>query len=450
MAPRPQDMSMNQELREDSVRSGMSESEYLAAAAAAKPKDESLYESLLRYQEEQDPGDSMSSIPKLSYDEDDDRKLPAKPTPIRHRSRTDTHINAMRKNQDDESLTWEQHDSFAEPSLYPKLSASTSRDKRFEPSPSPGKWRPEQRHPGSLLSESLTSAGAASNTNSAPRRQSSFYKSALEASKKERHSPLFAIDLVEDEKLARELARELDEKLAAQKEAKKIEAEDAKLARELHETLAQEAARDCVAGDADPGQLEILRAIREDRERKELEKALQGSGSTGLDFYTAPDPPGTTFPPPEVDYLLSQQLALQEWQGDPRAPIARSRSPVPPVRQHQSHVQPIHRRSQSTGNPHGPHRISFEHYTPHSSDEAEHHPNAEEDRLLQQGNMETREAIAEGRAHVVQCMGCLGRLHAPMSYALVFCPKCHHVSPGQTYVPRDDRGSTRRGRSRHA
>lgn len=57
--------------------------------------------------------------------------------------------------------------------------------------------------------------------------------------------------------------------------------------------------------------------------------------------------------------------------------------------------------------------------------------------LLQRGHMETRVAIDEGRSHVVLCQGCNSRLHAPMSYALVFCPSCHTVSPGQTAVRRE-------------
>jgi hypothetical protein len=388
----------------------------------------------------------------------------------------------MRTNQGDESAAWKQDDSFAEPSLYPKFTAPThhhptSREEPLESTTS-HKLRHEQAHPDSALSEHFLPAAfttASSRAHPAPHKQSSFYKSALEASKTERHSSLFANELIEDEKLARELARDLDEKLAAQEQAKRIEAEDAKLARELDKKLAQELARklemedgalpNYVAADADPGQLKIMQAILEDRERKELEKALQHSGGTGLglgsnsDLYTAPDAPGTTAPA-RVDYLLSQQLALQEWQKAPRdptprnrSPNPRNRSPMPPVPRHTSHLPPIRRHhstgpNHSTGDRHGPHRVSFEHYTPHSSDEAELHDNPEEDRLLQQGNMETREAIADGRAHVVQCLGCLGRLHAPMSYALVYCPKCHTVSPAQTFVARDDRASIRRGRSR--
>lgn len=54
--------------------------------------------------------------------------------------------------------------------------------------------------------------------------------------------------------------------------------------------------------------------------------------------------------------------------------------------------------------------------------------------LLVRGRMETRVAIDQGMSHVVLCQGCNKRLHAPMSYALVFCPSCHTVSPGETAV----------------
>jgi hypothetical protein len=52
--------------------------------------------------------------------------------------------------------------------------------------------------------------------------------------------------------------------------------------------------------------------------------------------------------------------------------------------------------------------------------------------LFQRGHVETRNAMDQGMSHVVQCRGCRSRLHAPMSYSLVFCPNCHTVSPGQT------------------
>jgi len=50
-------------------------------------------------------------------------------------------------------------------------------------------------------------------------------------------------------------------------------------------------------------------------------------------------------------------------------------------------------------------------------------------RLETRGALETRQAISNGSSHVVKCKGCNGRLQAPLSYSLVFCPKCQTVSP---------------------
>jgi len=51
---------------------------------------------------------------------------------------------------------------------------------------------------------------------------------------------------------------------------------------------------------------------------------------------------------------------------------------------------------------------------------------------LERGQMETRAAIDQGMSHVIQCLGCRKRLYAPLNNALVFCPNCRTVSPGQT------------------
>jgi Ubiquitin interaction motif len=49
--------------------------------------------------------------------------------------------------------------------------------------------------------------------------------------------------------------------------------------------------------------------------------------------------------------------------------------------------------------------------------------------LLVQGTIETQQAISSGRAHTVKCRKCGARLQAPLSYALVYCPKCETISP---------------------
>ena len=52
--------------------------------------------------------------------------------------------------------------------------------------------------------------------------------------------------------------------------------------------------------------------------------------------------------------------------------------------------------------------------------------------LLQRGRQETARAVETNESHVVECQGCGGRLHAPVSYALVYCTGCGVVSPGQS------------------
>ena len=51
------------------------------------------------------------------------------------------------------------------------------------------------------------------------------------------------------------------------------------------------------------------------------------------------------------------------------------------------------------------------------------------EQLIQRGTSETQKAISSGKAQVVICRGCHGRLQAPKSYSLVFCPKCQTISP---------------------
>lgn len=51
--------------------------------------------------------------------------------------------------------------------------------------------------------------------------------------------------------------------------------------------------------------------------------------------------------------------------------------------------------------------------------------------LLMRGNKETWEAIANGEAHVVKCLGCKGRMQVARSAALVFCPICRTISPAR-------------------
>jgi hypothetical protein len=62
--------------------------------------------------------------------------------------------------------------------------------------------------------------------------------------------------------------------------------------------------------------------------------------------------------------------------------------------------------------------------------------------LVRRGAAETARAVQGGRAHIVQCQNCRARLQAPIQYALVYCPNCRMVSPGQSYVPTPGPAST--------
>ena len=250
----------------------------------------------------------------------------------------------------------------------------------------------------------------------------SFYESALQASGQVSPNSYDPDRLAKDEQLARELAR-------------RLELEDA-----LRNQPPPEPA-------TDPEQMKILEKIREEADRKQLEVALRESGVSlgGTAEYVQRRPARQPNAETErVDFLLSQQIAMEEWRQIPRPPMRRTSSDRP-----LSEV---------------PYRVSMDHYTPHSLENGRPTPSSHrsisytapeykqgsENPLLQRGSLETQEAIANGRAHVVQCQGCLGRLHAPMSYALVYCPKCHTVSPGQTYLARDNRAGLRQSRSKHS
>ena len=50
------------------------------------------------------------------------------------------------------------------------------------------------------------------------------------------------------------------------------------------------------------------------------------------------------------------------------------------------------------------------------------------DVMVREGQSETRAAIMQGQSQIVTCRGCLGKLHAPVNCALVFCPTCNTVS----------------------
>ena len=136
----------------------------------------------------------------------------------------------------------------------------------------------------------------------------------------------------------------------------------------------QSGQKDSASADA---QMRILEQIRDEQEQKELELALKASQQQDEDGLRR----GQTI----SDFLLSQQQAMQEWSRNnttqPETEIARQDS--------------AGRRRE----------------------------------LLERGTQETQEAILSGKAQIVKCRGCNGRLQAPASYSLVYCPKCQTISP---------------------
>lgn len=96
-------------------------------------------------------------------------------------------------------------------------------------------------------------------------------------------------------------------------------------------------------------------------------------------------------------------------------------------------------------------RLSATQYSslPNETAVAERAASAQQRQLLQNGQAETQRAMASGQAHVVQCRGCGGRLHAPMTYSMVFCPNCRTVSPGQTIQHASEQAPSSRRRRGH-
>jgi hypothetical protein len=133
-------------------------------------------------------------------------------------------------------------------------------------------------------------------------------------------------------------------------------------------------------------QFRILEQIREAQEQKELEQALKVSQEQ-------PASPAFNMKDQARDFLLSQQKAMEEW----------SKS----TDDDDSKQSPRGRKNSVA-----------------SQDSTERRRE-----LVQRGTAETQEAITSGQAHIVTCRGCQGRLQAPVSYSLVFCPKCQTISP---------------------
>jgi len=136
----------------------------------------------------------------------------------------------------------------------------------------------------------------------------------------------------------------------------------------------QSGQKDSASADA---QMRILEQIRDEQEQKELELALKASQQQDEDGLRR----GKTI----SNFLLSQQQAMQEWS---RNNTTQSETEIA--------------RQDSAGR---------------------------RRELLERGTQETQEAILSGKAQIVKCRGCNGRLQAPASYSLVYCPKCQTISP---------------------
>lgn len=542
MAPWPQTSAMNRTKQEETTTttdplSDASDElppEAAVLGAASKPKDDTLYEELLRYHEEEGDAETIvSSDRRASIGSEEDCKLPAKPSThqqsevrnrafseeapsrlledqivsngtaatLRSNTNNDTRLSRSHGNSPSPLTNQEEEEEEettstifgkttkaapAEQDVIPTFPEAppashyqqaynheTMHPPIFSPSSSDESAPVLHHYDSSIpLGYATLSAshhnGSEESASSKPRRspplshtpsqsphsvsshtppvsKSSFYESALQASGQV--SPLISQhDLAQDEKLARELSEKLELEDLARQQA-------AAAARTTTTTITPPDDEPVVT---DPTQLEIMNKIRLEAERKQIEAALRESGVGGTAEYINHHNSHNVVAEEDtamMDYLLSQQLAMEEWQHVPRPPMRRTSS---------------EHRSASAGAD-VPYRVSMEHYTPRPPNNNNNHngrpaparrrsltaprattsPTSHNDELLQRGSLETQEAIANGRAHVVQCQGCLGRLHAPMSYALVYCPQCHTVSPGQTYLARDDRSSLRRQRSTH-
>lgn len=144
--------------------------------------------------------------------------------------------------------------------------------------------------------------------------------------------------------------------------------------------------QDSSSADAEK-QLRILQQIREEEERRQLEIALKASKNSDEDI--------------DDDLDADLKLALEASRNE----AERRRSSNFVLSQQQAMQE-------------------FSAKKPAALD-----PDQSKEVLLQRGTAETHRAISEGQAQIVACRGCGGRLQAPRSYSLVFCPKCQTISP---------------------
>ena len=146
-------------------------------------------------------------------------------------------------------------------------------------------------------------------------------------------------------------------------------------------------------------QFRILEKIRAEREKRELEMALKASERESK---TSSQPGAVAMHHP-ANYLYSQEKAMEGW------------------------ARPGFTRNQNQANHNNPTKQRPRTQRENSLSSIDSEGRRRE--LLERGTSETQEAIRSGQAHVVICRGCGGRLQAPLSYSLVFCPKCQTISP---------------------
>jgi hypothetical protein len=497
MAPWPQTQTMNRtatpENEEATVLSNSSaQEEAVLLGAASKPKDGTLYEELLRYHD--DDSETVQTDHKASIGSEEDTKLPAKPS-AKIPPTTITEIPNVPRNRvfsepntPAQSLFKSTNNGTTTGAVIPDARQSSSQGNTPPPSceilqqQQPGvslgtifgkpklhhdelldevqqfhtqhltyqqAYHPETMHPPPIYSTSTSSEESqapptnnnkvvdyppssqsppTSSTNpTPPMNMSSFYQAALQASGQVSPHSLFSNNdstLEEDEKLARELAQ-------------RLELEDLQRQQELEfqaippPFVTEEEEEEVIV--TDPTQLEIMNKIRLEAEQAQLQAALRESGGGS----TTNIPTTTSNNMSMMDYLLSQQWAMEQWQHVPRPPLRRASSEQPST-------------SATPNRQDVPYRVSMDHYTSPNHSHSNHTStsrNSSKDDLLQRGSYETQQAIRRGEAHVVQCQGCGGRLQAPISYALVYCPECHTVSPAQTYMASSSGATTLRRQS---
>jgi hypothetical protein len=155
--------------------------------------------------------------------------------------------------------------------------------------------------------------------------------------------------------------------------------------------------------DRPDDQFRILQQIREEQERCELELALKVSQEQS-EYEQQPiiQQVQVKAPTPSTagDFLFSQQKAMEEWSTNTNNTS------------NTSNIAP------------SPRQMGARQNSVSSLDSSERRRE-----LLERGTQETQQAISSGQARIVTCRGCGGRLQAPVSYSLVFCPKCQTISP---------------------